>query len=76
MNPVPYNSDLDLGKCVLVGLSKANMTQTAAAKAIGTHRPYINDLCNNRKSPGIQTLIRIANLGDIKLSTLIAYGER
>ena len=76
MHPVPYNKDLDLSACVFLGIKKAGMTQKEAADALGTYQGYIGDLCRGAKSPGIQTLIRIANLGDIKLSTLIAYGER
>jgi len=67
---------MDYGKAISMGITGSRMSKKEVAIAIGVSANYLYDVCNNRKPPGLNLLENLSNLFNVKLSTLIRYGEQ
>jgi len=65
-----------LGNELKKARKKAKLTQEALAGLANVHPTYISLLENNKKSPTLDTLIKICNALDVSASKLIARMER
>lgn len=66
---------MDFGKSVLMGMNGARMKPKEVAPALSISINYLYDICNNQKTPSLGLLIAMSDLFNVKLSTLIAWGE-
>ena len=55
---------------------RAGLSQERAAFAAGIDRSYLSQLENDRKSPTVDTLIRVCDALKVKASALLARVER
>jgi Predicted transcriptional regulators len=65
-----------LGQVLKEARSKAGLTQEQLAFKAGVDRTYLSELENDRKSPTLAMLFRIAETLGVSASALVARTER
>lgn len=66
---------MDFGKAILRAIAGSRMKRKDVASALDVSTNYIHDLCNNQKLPSLKLLVAMTELFNVKLSTLISWGE-
>ena len=67
---------MDTAFAVKEALYNKRKSQTWLAKKIGVTDAYISSVCLGQKTPNVQKLTHIARALEMKLSELVALGEK
>ena len=65
---------MNLGKAIKVALAKNDIRQNELAARLGVSDKYISRVCNH-ENVGMNTIRKIADELDMKVSELVALGE-
>jgi len=65
---------MNLGKAIKVALAKNDIRQNELAARLGVSDKYISRVCN-QENVGMNTIRKIADELDMKVSELVALGE-
>ncbi|PHS09384.1 MAG: hypothetical protein COA78_12040 [Blastopirellula sp.] len=66
---------MHLGKAVSMAITGTGLKYTQVAVKLDITPNYLYDIATSKKRPSLDLLIRLSELCEIKLSTLIQYGE-
>lgn len=64
-----------IGVLLMKLLKQRNMSQVRLAESVGLSINYINQICQNRKMPTIDTLEKICSILSVSLSEFFALSE-